>query len=57
MFLSPRYEIPLNMFEEGDGDVLRSNDTARLTEWQVKSAMGHWSVMRTVLPNEVWENW
>jgi hypothetical protein len=58
-FLKPKYEIEAGIFEEreGDGEVLSSNDTLRLTEWQQKSAVGHWRVMRTVLPDEIWQSW
>jgi hypothetical protein len=58
-FLMPRHEIQEEAFweQEGDGDVLRKNDTERIVDWQTKSALGHWSVMRTVLPVGVWENW
>jgi hypothetical protein len=57
-FLVPRYEVPDSMFAVGpDVGLLRANDTAKLVKWQVKSALGHWEVMRTVLPKVVWENW
>jgi hypothetical protein len=61
MFLVPEHEIEQGFFTEqegeGNGGVLSSNDTMRLTKWQRKSAVGHWGVMRTVLPSEVWETW
>lgn len=59
MFLMPQYEIEDTVFQEqeGDGGVLSRNDTGRLGRWQRESAVGHWRVMRTVLPSEVWENW
>lgn len=59
MFLMPEYEIGDGMFEEreGDGGVLSRNDTMRLTRWQLENAVGHWKIMRTVLPSEVWEKW
>jgi hypothetical protein len=59
MFLMPHYEIDANVFaeQEGDGPVLSRADTARLTKWQQISAIGHWNVMRTVLPPAVWEAW
>lgn len=58
-FLVPQYEIKSAYFEEqeGDGGVLSKNDTLRLTKWQEKSAVGHWNVMRFVLPALVWEGW
>lgn len=58
-YLMPKFEIEDKVFWEkpGDADVLRKNDTSRLTQWQQQSALGHWAVMRTVLPKYVWENW
>jgi hypothetical protein len=57
-FLVPKYEVPNSMFAAGpEVGILRSNDTEKLAKWQVKSATGHWAVMRTVLPKVVWENW
>ncbi|EXJ80446.1 hypothetical protein A1O1_08591 [Capronia coronata CBS 617.96] len=55
-FLLPRHEIPLGAFEKS-GDVLRSGKTKQLEKWQAQSALGHWRVMRTVLPDVIWENW
>ncbi len=58
MFLMPEHEIEDVFFEEqGDESVLSRNETGRLTKWQRESAVGHWRVMRTVLPDEVWEKW
>ena len=58
-FLVPKFEIEGSYFEaqEDDGGVLSRNDTSRLTKWQEKSAVGHWNVMRTVLPDYVWQGW
>ena len=58
-FLLPKHEVR----EEDvgrrveDGGVLSRNDTGRFRGWQEKSALGHWAVMRTVLPKEIWEEW
>lgn len=41
---------------EKEGLLLR-NGTEAFRKWQLQSAMGHWAVMRTVLPREVWEDW
>jgi hypothetical protein len=59
MFLLPIYEVDYAVFEEreGDGGLLLRNDTERFRGWQQKSALGHWAVMRTVLPEEIWEGW
>ncbi|KAI9737638.1 MAG: hypothetical protein M1818_005642 [Claussenomyces sp. TS43310] len=58
-YLMPSNEIVADVFaeREGDGGVLRKNDTQRLSKWQQKSAVGHWNVMRTVLPDEIWQAW
>ncbi|KAK0628920.1 S-adenosyl-L-methionine-dependent methyltransferase [Bombardia bombarda] len=57
-FLLPKHEVTDDDFVAGeDGDVLRRNDTAKLVKWHETSALGHWTVMRTVLPAVVWEGW
>ncbi|CAG8974515.1 hypothetical protein HYALB_00009050 [Hymenoscyphus albidus] len=59
-FLVPRFEVLPQHFaprEEGEMEVLRKNETERFEGWQQTSAMGHWTVMRRVLPQEVWEGW
>lgn len=58
-YLMPKHEIEGGVFseQEGDGEVLSRNDTGRLEKWQRRSAVGHWKVMRTVLPSEIWESW
>jgi hypothetical protein len=59
MFLLPQHEVDETVFAEieNDGGILSRNDTERFKGWQQKSALGHWAVMRTVLPAKVWENW
>jgi endonuclease I len=54
--LRPRYEMERESFEL-EGKVLRKGQTQALEQWQRKSAVGHWEVMRTVLPDGVWVNW
>ena len=57
-FLMPKHEVKDEDFTVGrDEGILTSNDTAKLAKWHEKSALGHWAVMRTVLPPAVWENW
>ncbi|TAQ87806.1 hypothetical protein B7494_g3872 [Chlorociboria aeruginascens] len=58
-FLQPEFEIEDEVFEEmeGDGGVLRRNETDRFREWQDGTARGHWAVMRSVIPAVVWEAW
>jgi hypothetical protein len=57
-FLMPKHEVTDGDFltTEGEG-ILRKNDTSKLAAWHEKSAVGHWGVMRGVLPAVVWENW
>ncbi|KAK3682533.1 S-adenosyl-L-methionine-dependent methyltransferase [Podospora appendiculata] len=57
-FLLPKYEVLDTDFIAGEEDgVLRRNDTQKLVKWHETSALGHWTVMRTVLPSVVWEAW
>lgn len=57
-FLVPRHEVADADFLVGrDEGILRRNDTTKLVKWHEQSALGHWAVMRRVLPKEVWENW
>ncbi|KFY11669.1 hypothetical protein V492_04338 [Pseudogymnoascus sp. VKM F-4246] len=57
-YLVPQHEILRDEFDLEDmGNVLRSNDTVALEETQRRSAVGHWNVMRTVVPGKIWELW
>lgn len=58
-FLVPKHEIFREQFalKESDGGILRSNNTKRFEAWQQKSAVGHWAVMRNVLPDKIWQDW
>ncbi|KAJ4293880.1 hypothetical protein N0V88_005394 [Collariella sp. IMI 366227] len=58
-FLLPQHEVTDADFVEGKlGEgILRANQTERLAKWHAMSAAGHWGVMRTVLPEVVWEGW
>jgi hypothetical protein len=57
-YLFPKYEIPvedlLSLEEKG---VLRNNETEALAQWHKESALGHWNIMRFVVPSGVWEAW
>lgn len=57
--LVPKHEVDPSELElrDDDGGILLRNRTERFKKWQQTSAMGHWDVMRTVLPREVWEDW
>lgn len=58
-FLVPRHEVfaDRDFTAGGEAAVLRRNDTSALEKWHGKSALGHWEVMRFVLPDFVWESW
>lgn len=58
-FLVPQHEVSRDEYalQEGDGGVLTRNDTKRIESWQQKGALGHWAVMRTVLPDVIWQDW
>jgi spermidine synthase len=55
-YMVPKHEIPLAAFDH-TVHVLQKGKTKQLEQWQTKSALGHWRLMRTVLPDAVWENW
>ena len=56
----PQHEINAGQFEglgEASGKLLKKGQTQDLDKWQKETAVGHWGVMRGVLPDVVWENW
>ena len=53
--LYPQNEV--HDFPSGKGRIITRKDTAEFAASQLKSAVGHWHVMRTVLPAKVWEDW
>ncbi|KAI4197590.1 MAG: hypothetical protein LQ350_005823 [Teloschistes chrysophthalmus] len=59
--LLPRHEVDSSkFFLPGKGeDVIREKNkrSEEVEKAQLESAMGHWGVMRRVLPDGVWENW
>ncbi|RMZ83547.1 hypothetical protein DV738_g1145, partial [Chaetothyriales sp. CBS 135597] len=55
-FLVPKFEVMHDEFES-EGDLLTEKNVKVVEKWQAQSAVGHWRVMRTVLPDIVWENW
>ena len=58
VFLVPKHEVRDEDFLAGqDEGILRRNDTEKLVKWQKESALGHWDIMRTVVPKVVWESW
>lgn len=58
VFLEPKHEVQLaDLLGEESSVLLRQNNTGMVEEWQMISAAGHWAVMRTVLPAQVWNWW
>ncbi|ETN40729.1 uncharacterized protein HMPREF1541_05009 [Cyphellophora europaea CBS 101466] len=55
-YMFPQHEIDAEEFVR-EGEVLTAKNAAKLEKYQTRSAIGHWKVMRTVLPDGVWENW
>ncbi|KAL1971033.1 hypothetical protein VTN77DRAFT_2867 [Rasamsonia byssochlamydoides] len=60
-YLIPKHEIDPSVFEALDAPkgqrILKAGKTDILQSYHTASALGHWKIMRTVLPAEVWENW
>ncbi|KAL8769379.1 MAG: hypothetical protein Q9209_004606 [Squamulea sp. 1 TL-2023] len=56
--LLPQHEVePDLLVNRYSQDVIRRENTQDLANAQMNSALGHWKVMRSVLPDAVWENW
>ena len=59
--LLPQHEIHASYFDgsvsDGEMDTLKRGQTQKLEAFQRESAMEHWRIMRTVLPDVIWENW
>ncbi|KAL3468583.1 S-adenosyl-L-methionine-dependent methyltransferase [Aspergillus heterothallicus] len=59
-YLVPRHEIDAQRFaviEQGGRAVLYDKEVNRLHKYQDRGALEHWNIMRTVLPDAVWEAW
>ncbi|KAI9772722.1 MAG: hypothetical protein M1840_000317 [Geoglossum simile] len=61
-YLWPKHEVDQKIFQAENGEeqmgVLKEGKTMQmLQKWQEHSALGHWAIMRTVIPDKVWENW
>ncbi|KAK2750432.1 hypothetical protein FQN57_003912 [Myotisia sp. PD_48] len=58
--LMPVFEVDsttLANAPDGDQSILGPDVPEALQDWQAKGALGHWKVMRGVLPDGVWEKW
>lgn len=58
-YLLPKHEVDESAFSAAaaDAGILRVNETEKLMEWHDMSALGHWAVMRTVIPSHIWQSW
>ncbi|KAI0839653.1 S-adenosyl-L-methionine-dependent methyltransferase [Hypoxylon sp. FL0890] len=58
-YLLPKHEVDESAFSATavDAGILRVNETEKLAKWHDQSALGHWAVMRTVIPSYIWQNW
>lgn len=60
-YMHPRRELASSLFDIADGTtdqrVLRASKTSVLEANHVRNALGHWNIMRKVLPAKVWENY
>ena len=59
--LLPKHEIEESYFDRvslaKETTMVRRGQMKLLEAYQRGSALGHWRIMRTVLPDFVWENW
>lgn len=60
-YLLPRHEIDAAIFEQsfeqGNLEILKRGHTAKLEVFHKNSAVGHWGIMRDIVPDAIWENW
>jgi hypothetical protein len=59
-YMYPQHEIDLKQYwgeSKNDWTVLEESNVHELNAWQKVSAVGHWVVIRTVVPDRVWENY
>ncbi len=57
-FLIPVHEVfDADFLAADEVRLVTNNDTSQLSKYHDKSALGHWEVMRRVVPASVWENW
>ncbi|KAF2787426.1 hypothetical protein K505DRAFT_329697 [Melanomma pulvis-pyrius CBS 109.77] len=59
-FLRPRDEFELKfdyISPENGGKIMKKSGVDELEKWHKLGAISHWRIMRTVLPDGVWELW
>jgi len=55
-YMIPKHEVVPSRFQR-EGELLTKANTKILSKMHVQSAIGHWKLMRRVVPAAVWENW
>lgn len=55
-YMVPKHEVPSSKFNLR-GEILTRANRKDLEKMQVESAIGHWKLMRKVIPAVIWENW
>ena len=55
-YMVPRFEVSPTKFQRVGNLLTRSNRRV-LEKMHVQSAIGHWKLMRKVMPAAIWENW
>ena len=56
-YLLPQNEVTNVQEMKEKGQIITRSDTKVYEDLQYRSALGHWHVMRKVLPSIVWESW
>lgn len=59
-YMFPEIEIEQKRFQNNLSPNVKILENAQMRElqtWHKQSAIGHWKIMRTVLPDSVWEKW
>ncbi len=57
-FLQPTHEVlDSDFMSKEEVRLIRNNDTEQLAKSHDQSALGHWAVMRRVIPAKIWESW
>jgi hypothetical protein len=56
-YLVPREELEIVYDMDNSAAVMKRADVGELEKWHNQGAVSHWKIMRTVLPDGVWEMW
>ncbi|PYH88325.1 S-adenosyl-L-methionine-dependent methyltransferase [Aspergillus ellipticus CBS 707.79] len=59
-YLLPKQEVDASMFQEipkSGRRFLFEREKNLIYKWQDRASLEHWKIMRSVLPDLVWENW